>query len=117
VPRTPPVPDPYRQPEPEPEPYVPPRYREERDEPEDRDNYRPVNTLGCSAVISLSVWIATIVVAAVVGLLWLAMMSGAEGAIQEAAASAMAAAWLIGVYVVARSVEKILAVVGTMRSR
>jgi DNA-directed RNA polymerase subunit M/transcription elongation factor TFIIS len=69
------------------------------------------------AVVSIVVWAMTFVSVFVIGLVWFSMMRQAPTAIQEAGASAMAAALLIGVYVVARSVEKILASIQYSRKR
>lgn len=84
----------------------------------DDDDYEPARRKPRGAglaVAQIIVWVIAGGVTVLVGLLWLWMMHKSTNAIQETDVSAMAAAVTVGVYVIARSADKILGTVRSMR--
>lgn len=70
---------------------------------------------GGLAVAQIIVWCIAAFLTILVGLVWLLMMTGSKSAIQESSGSAMAAAVLIGIYILARAADKILGTIRSMR--
>ena len=68
------------------------------------------------AVATIFVWAVAAFLTLLVGFAWLAMMNKANGAPQEAAASAIAAAVEIGIYIVARAASEVLATIRGMHA-
>lgn len=68
------------------------------------------------AVCQIVVWVVTGAITVLAGLIWLLMMRASTSAVQESAVSAAAAAVLVGVYIVARSADKVLGMVRGLRA-